>query len=336
MDIYPKITWVWSPDTEIERVAHATSVVASGFYGRKGFVILPRATGVGSVVVPDLPYGQIEKYWERIQSVPLQFPFEIPVDLRKEMGSIVWPQVKIDQEVLGTRQREWEKVQDSYWKQVKLVMLGEMARVGEVEVRLTNWGSVSSYSFLTKKKGQKLIIYLRSDAGVEALAEAIATALLWPDHEERGLTWSKREAIVDFLLTRGELLRKLPKYDPTLSTLRGITKVLREESEEYVRHLGVPNREKELEYLEGKIQVKGVSTEGEWGKLEKMVLVKLLERRGEIVSFDEIADLMWGAGEFKTFWAINKLMQRVKGKLTRLGCEKDVLTVKRGRGYLLQ
>lgn len=335
MDILPKTSWIWCPDTEVERVAHATGVLVSGFYERKGFVVFPSAQGVGSVVVPDVKYGAIHDYWKRVGEIPLQFPMVIPADLRREIEELVLPDTKIDMRIVSKRQQEWEKVQADYWQQVNLVMRDELVWVDNIEVRLTNWGSVSSYSFLTKKKKQKLIVYLRSDVGMEALAEAIATALLWVDHEERGLTWSKREAIVDFLMTRGELKRKLPKYDPTLSALRGITKKMRDESQEYLRHLGVPKQVRELDIDEGRVCVHGLSTEGEWGKLEKIVLMKLVEKRGEIVSFDEIADLIWGEGEFRTFWAINKLLQRVRGKLVGLGCEEKMLKVKRGRGYVL-
>lgn len=61
----------------------------------------------------------------------------------------------------------------------------------------------------------------------------------------------------------------------------------------------------------------------------------LIDHKGELVEYDTLADTVWGVGEFKTFWAINKLVGRLRNKLSRMGIDEKRLVAVRGQGYLL-
>ena len=71
-------------------------------------------------------------------------------------------------------------------------------------------------------------------------------------------------------------------------------------------------------------------------KREKIAFKLLVENRGELVSYDQLADQIWGEGEFKTYWAINKLIERLRPKISQLGIEGKRLQAVRGQGYILQ
>lgn len=52
------------------------------------------------------------------------------------------------------------------------------------------------------------------------------------------------------------------------------------------------------------------------------------------MSYDDLADKLWGEGEFKTYWAINKMIGRLRHKLIKIGVEAKIEPV-RGQGYIL-
>lgn len=54
------------------------------------------------------------------------------------------------------------------------------------------------------------------------------------------------------------------------------------------------------------------------------------------MSYDELADTVWGVGEFKTFWALNKMVERMRVKLEKLGIEGERIESVRGQGYILK
>lgn len=325
MDNILKTDWIYSPDSEVERVVHATKVAASGFYERKGFLVASKVVKEYpelTVVIPDLDYKAIAHYWERVAEVPLQLPVEVPADLRQVLCSRLKPDKSIEVKIEKLK-TEWGKIESEWWREMSYLLPEEKGRVKELEIRVTAYGTVSSFSILDDRQGQKLVIYLRAEASLSHLAEAVMTALLCPSSEELGLTWSKREAIVDFYLTRKKMKQLLPGYRPTLTNLPRVPLRLRKESQAYEQKLGWPKKEQEQEKWIARLPSK-----------EAEVARVLWSKRGELVSFDELADLMWGEGEFGTFWAINKRVQRIRQDLNKLGGEGEQIKTLRGRGYL--
>ena len=65
------------------------------------------------------------------------------------------------------------------------------------------------------------------------------------------------------------------------------------------------------------------------------MLKLLVGRLGDLVTYDELADKIWGEGEFKSFWALNKVVERLRHKLVGMGIEGSRLESVRGQGYVL-
>lgn len=87
-----KTFFVSCPETELERLVHATAVTASGFYDKNGFVILPKiepSCPEVTIVIPDLEYKSIPYFWQRVQVLPAQFPMAIPYDLQISLKRLV-------------------------------------------------------------------------------------------------------------------------------------------------------------------------------------------------------------------------------------------------------
>lgn len=333
-------TFLSCPESEIEKVIHTAAVTASGFYSRNGFVVLPKVEGScreASIILPDLDYRAFPYFWQRVMVIPPQFPMVVPRDVQTDMAKLVKHKlVGISERELSKWSQRWVQAEDAFWSAISLFFPDEICYVGSLEIRVTQYGSPGSFSFLGTRRKQKLIVYVRSDMDISQIAEAIVTAILYPDREIRGFTWSKREAIVDFFMTRREMLAIFSMFKPTLTGVSRVPPSLREKSEVYLRKLGVIYGKRQIDIVSGTLYVLDRNVEHEFGAFEKKVLTLMVERQGELVTFDEIEDVMWGVGGMKSLWAITKMMQRIRGKLVTIGVHKSILRTLRGRGYLLE
>lgn len=328
------------PVTEIERLVHACAVSASGFYNRNGFVILPKVEisfREVVVVLPELEYRSIPYFWQRVMVVPTQFSMNVPHDVQRDIEKLTTKSLAgVSEARLASWVKGWGQVETVFWEVVGLFFPEEIGYIKQVEVRVTHYGSSSSFSFLERKRGQKLIVYVRDDSGVAEIAESIVTALLYPDRETYGFSWSRREAIVDFFMTRKEMRTLFPHYKPTLSGISRVTMGIKEKSELFMRKIGMVYGQRKIEILSGILFVKDVNVDRGFGPLERKVIGLLTSKQGELVTFDEIEDVIWGQGEMKSLWAITKLMQRIRNKLIKCGLSENCLRTLRGRGYVLE
>lgn len=71
-------------------------------------------------------------------------------------------------------------------------------------------------------------------------------------------------------------------------------------------------------------------------KKELLILRLLYQKRGRIVSYDEIGDILWGKNSAKfSIWSISQLIRRLRKKLTLYKFDPKVISVFRGKGYSL-
>ena len=99
---------------------------------------------------------------------------------------------------------------------------------------------------------------------------------------------------------------------------------LRQKSDEYIKYLGIPNIIDPIKIINENIDV--------FGAKEVKVLKELINRNGEILTYDDLADLIWSEGQFKSYWAINKIVQRINRKIKNLEVFFEIKGV-RGVGY---
>ncbi|MFH1244305.1 MAG: helix-turn-helix domain-containing protein, partial [bacterium] len=234
---------------------------------------------------------------------------------------------QVEVEKLG---KEWEKVGEEFWTELDHYLPEARKMHGKIQVDVGKMGTIASGYWSTKH------YYLRSDRSIGDLAAMIVNNTLMPLREQLGVTWSKREALMDFIMTRPVMRKLFPDFAPVFRQLLQIEPIIRHESEEYVRNLGIVVPQKELELRRGKIFIKNVIVDKAMGKKEKIILKKLMEKFGELVSYDELADAVWGEGEFKSFWALAKLVERMRVALQKMGVDPKRVRSVRGQGYLLK
>lgn len=296
----PDISFVNSPKTEEERRKMTAKVIASGFYEKQGFVVLPeldkRVAATAQVIYPK------EREYH-------------PVKLD------MW-------------ESAWRAVEREFWE-----VLGELLpsarEYGDIEVRVSKYGTIASGAAMDGHDAEKVVFYLRSDVGIDQLAAMMINKILYAERRNLGVTWTKREALMDFIMTRPKMKKLFPHFEPVFAQLSRIPKKIRDESREYVWSLGLAKQQTDFEVIGGKVVVKGNVVGKELTKQEKVVLRLLVSRIGDLATYDELADVIWGEGEFKSFWALNKVVERLRHKLVEMGIEGSRLESVRGQGYIL-
>ncbi len=126
-----------------------------------------------------------------------------------------------------------------------------------------------------------------------------------------------------------EYLQKLRFIDINIKCTIGLYK-------EFILNL---NRNKtDLTVKDNHLILNQVPMERFFSRKEYRVVKILLEKRGEIVSRDEIAKHIWPTNTQENYsdWAIDQLIARVRRRLQHLSLSPKMLQSIRGRGYLLK
>ncbi len=292
----PDITFKNSPVTEKVRWKSTRIEVANGWFENHGFLVVPE--------LRDDVSKQIQVIY------PKEFEY---IESRVEEFEVEWGRVEA---------AFWEEL-DHYLPEAREMHKAVVVDVGRIGTVSSSYWSCAHY-------------YLRSDRSVADLAAMIINHVLYEGRKNIGITWTKREALMDFIMTRPVMKKLFPKFDPIYHQLSKVPLKIRRESEVYVRSLGIAPTTKEIEVKNGKILINGVVVAKELTKQEKEIMKQMIKKTGDIVTYDELADIIWGEGEFKTFWAINKMMQRLRGRLVKLGIDGKRIEAIRGQGYLLR
>jgi hypothetical protein len=335
----PPTKFIWNLETDVERVANICVSVANGWFNRHGFVVVPESAGqeMSQIVLPRLNYQSIPHFWQTMATeVPEQFPIIMPVDIRQALTELVRPIHHIHEEILEQKEAEWRAKEVTFWSFIADIFPKQYNYVGEVEIRLSPIGSGSSYGFLTKDTNQKLIVYLRTDYSVTFLAEVILSSLLSPHFEEFADHWRETEAPVDMVLSQSRLFDIFPDFVPTLASMRLPSKVMQNKSRAYTAELGmVLDQENEITMRDDHFWIEGKDISFELSVNEKALLQLLLSNKGKVVSYDEMATVLWVGEDFFSLWALNRAISRLREKIDQLKGSGSAIQTVRGKGYLI-
>jgi len=324
----PTTSFVSSPDTEKERILYAAGNVAGGFYPRHGFLILPKPYPKYKnycVILPKELKNVSQKFWKDAAWGGIKMPSIITERMWRETESIK-PEA-INQTIIKKFQNSWQNIENEVWKAVSAYFPSEVKWIKSLEVRLTNYGSLGSHYLLSKKSGQNLIINIRVDGSHLDIINLVVLALIYPLANELHLSFTNRMALRNFILKRDEFKRLDPNFTPRTYHQPKVPKLLRQKSENYIKFLGIPDIVDPLKIINQNYDV--------FGTKEGKLIDLLISNKNELVTYDQIADEIWGKGEFKSYWAINKLVQRIQIKLKRLKINNSIMLGIRGKGYKL-
>lgn len=336
MDTYPKVRICCTLSTEAERVLHASHKTITGFYYHNNFHVLPYVVpGVSSsVYLPNIDFKSIPDYWSRVRDLIDAVPVEAPEDMRVAIESKLNGVYEEKQTEIEQISKEWEQIETLFWKYLQPFMPEIYRNITEIQVCLTSFGTIASFGRVPFIKPGPLFVYIRKDANISHIGEAILSAILRSDMSRLNLTWEAIESIVDYFILRLADLKIFSNYQPTIASIHKVTENFMEDSIEYMTSLGV-RIEKPFRNHNELILFNRKPISSELTSLQAKILTLLLANENQVVSYDSIGDVIWQEVDEYSIWAIHKHMQRLRARLSELGINANILKSVKGRGYSL-
>ena len=328
------MTWVSSKRTEAERIIHIASMIVSSFYEKRGFYVLPYNNENNSKVIyfPAFEYAKVPHFWDRVRKEGKEVIHD--EQFMKAVTDLL-PEKEID---MSKTLAAWKKNEKKFWKIMDVLAPKWFIGITEIEVRVTNFGSTgTSYSSWAQDNLGKITIYVRNDNFESNLIGAlILERLLILDHGVE-YTWEELMAIKDFMLTESGLHTLVPHRVPMLASIRQKQQGnLAEASRQYYEKLGIATGEV-FSTVGDRVLVHQKETDVALRNEELKALKYFIGNKNKLVSYDELADVLWGEESYDKFslQSMAKLMQRVREKVEAMGVFPQIIQTVKKSGYML-
>ncbi len=336
-------TWEFSLETEAKRILHTAHQTYVGFYKSNGFIVLPKnikTFNSNIVILPKLDFVSIPKFWKKASKIDIyanpmiieeSFLFEFKKLLSKY--NLETPNYKKTMQV-------WARAEKEVIDAIYDVLPGKKGKIKKIIINPTKTGTVCSFDW---DNNGNYSILLRDDQNIHKIAEALVTSLTREDiYEKLSGLWQESEIVSDFLVTQTKIADVLKKYEPIdrySPTMKGVrtkdTGNLLEMSNDYYKKLGIPNFDKpfSLNGLTPEINKKPILN---LTNNEKQIMYLLIKNSNNVVSFDQISDIIFANEEKFSLFALAKFIQRLREKLENNGISGSFMQTLRGKGYLLK
>jgi hypothetical protein len=328
----PKVRFINTPELQANYLCFLASQIQEGVYQKHGFAVLPYPTNhPQAVYFPDLPYTAT--LWKSLKRSPHQSVARLfPQRARSEIEKFV---PKASQIPLPSDWKKRERLFFNVLKEMRLFQ-EELAKIALITVLLTPYGTAGSFHYLLKKSGKvDLFITHRENNPIGFLAETLILSLLLIQNPRYAFEkWQEKQTIADFLFSQTKLVTLSPKQS-LKQTNRLPTKYLLA-SQKYLQKLGFGEKKK-FTIKNDQIFYGEKRADRILSFQEKKVLTGLIAKNGEILTHDQLAQILWGKGAAEKFslWAITKVVQKLRVKLQTLGVSSSLISTFYGKGYTL-
>lgn len=269
-----------------------------GFFKESSYCVLPYFTNHNKAVY--FPnLNYSENFWNKIKKTKyVDLVDQFPKSCVNEVLS------KLDTFPNSEVDLDYNKLTKKYNKYTR--------EVNEIEILETKFGTVGSYYAKNEK------IYMTQKSGNESknFEKTLILAIMKHKNKDVGelgsLVWHKRIAVAEYFLG------KLKDYVPQKYKV---------DSKKYLQKLG----------FDIKIDMSKINTK-KFTVQEENVFNTLYRHRGEVVSFDTLANVLWEdkADEKYSLEAMAKVIENLRKKIINQGINKEIIVTKRGKGYFLQ
>ncbi|MDP1743418.1 MAG: hypothetical protein Q8L51_01380, partial [Candidatus Amesbacteria bacterium] len=299
-----KTVWEYSLELEAKRVLQACRQTALGFYKVNGFYPVPYGTSPLrdiNVVIPDLPYLSIPRFWEKAAKVwtldieNIVEPELLPA-LEKMLGKVTAPDYQVVQ-------KEWNKISEEFLGEIGKLLPRQKNKIKKIMIWPTNFGTSASFSI---EKNGTAHVWIRSDQGVEAIGWCLITALTREDILDKyGGLWQESQMISDWLMGETPLSKYFPKTYNSMRSLRSKQNAsMLEKSEAFLTKIGAPVISTE--------KIKNLDTTS-FSDREKKLWSALSIKSPDILSMDEVGNILFANSEDDfSLYAISKAIQRLR------------------------
>lgn len=332
---YPKINIYTESagDFECKYICFLAKGVSMGDYQNNGFVVIPSLdNNPKSVHFPNLPYSK--EFWKSInlnsnKNLSGDYP-RLAID---EVKRLLSKHKNNSSDIkLKKIQSDWGKIEKDFFKDINTFLNFEKAlsKVNSINILITPYGTRGSFN--PPRVGNKfnLNVTSRIDQPAGNIAAGILQNLYiidtWIGGEIGEENYIKRMSAISFLMKNTIFKKYYPDYIDLTKQNYVFNQKLTLKSKRFLKKLGFGEKTKELSKLLQNLT-----------KQEENVLKLLEDHHGKLVSFDEVARVLWKSKMDDKFSleAMAKVVQNVRKKIRQSGINKEVIFTKRGSGYLL-
>ncbi len=334
-----------SLSSEKNRIIATYANVLNGFFIKNGFYPLPfvdKENKIETVVLPQLDYLTLD-----VHSLKKLINSGFDIDYDFMLGSKDYTKVLSS---LNVEELFDDNIlKKEYIEEIKKYLFEAIIKYStnfsylknknfNVKVFITQYGTLGSFNGVTLNDFDKdtidLYFYLRADMPAFYICELFISSVTYNMVHAYTNNWQNGESVSDFLT---KYFMNLPGFIPTLEATENINKELLHKSIAYLHNLGISaNSVLEYDSDSDKIFIRNKEITNIFSSYERLVLTHFIKNKGSIVTFDDIARVLYGKEAEVNFslWGINKCIQRIRNKLIKEGIPKSIIKNVKGIGFV--
>ncbi len=343
----PKVHFIFGdPETEAEHLCFLAKNITDKRYQKGGYLVVPylATNNSHSVFFPDLPYSR--EFWLLIQKnknedYGKQFPQKAADEASRYLKN-----EKYTRDEKSRKDKlisDWKKGESLLFKFVNehFDKKPRLSQIEMISILITKYGTQGSFNVIhPSKKIKEIVATFRIDSETSHLAKTILKAIYIYQTNKHGeigeIPFYERIAAIKCLYQNSPLSKIFPESN-TEKDSYFLSEKLRKDSKDFLTKLGFPP-EQLLSLKNEKIHLEGQNIDCTFSQQEKDLLVGIISKNGELLSFDEASEAVWKEQSFEKFslFSLAKIIENLRRKLRQLGLYSQIIKTIRNRGYLLQ
>lgn len=293
-----RVNIVSNSEKQANYVCFLAKNISRTLYQNGGFLVLPNSENHKNVVYFPSLSYSIN-FWNKIKKTK-------SIDLSDKFPTVCTKEV-----LRKLKNIKYQNTKINF-KEIINKYKNDLKNVSKIEILITPYGTTGSYYV----KNRDIFITQRHTSTDKNFEKTLLLSIIKLKNKDRAevgtINWIKRNSIVKYLLN----IKK--NSNP---------KKYIDENKIYLNKLGFPTEKISFSKI-----IKTLTTQ------EEKVLKTLRTANTEIVSFDEMADILWGekVDEKYSLEAISKVIQNLRDKIRLSGIHKNIIHTVRKKGYFLE
>ena len=331
----------YNKDREILKIIFVLNQIYNGFYQEKGFLLLQNIKDIQTslkeqVVIlkqPILDFVIKNANWKNIQSIGFEKHIKnmSQVDMEyAELFNLCFENIDQLYELIPD-EIDWNIYDEEILKKV-INVLTSLFDIKEFNLYIhpTSNGTIGSYTYF---RNNQMHVYSRLDASTQDLVECIFGGIVKELHP--GEDWETYQGLQEFIVYKTVIKDILGVRKNFISDVKEPDLKLLEISNANYLELGFPVC-KGIELKNGQLSLLNYGRIDFLSEKEFSVLNLLVKNCNVVISFDNIANVLWGeeSTEKYSLQAISKVIERIRKKLDMYGLKKQVIYTRRNEGYV--
>ena len=313
-----------------------------GFFQSHNFLVTPYAHHK-TVFVPDINYTHLANlnikrgYLYNNESKKYEEAF---TETYSQLKSYEYPKT-VNSEIIKD---EFINIKKEFERDLKYIFPDQFSKIAEINIILTPFGTRGSFDYRHRKDKIAAWIWLSNTQvnKTHTLSEFIhcyiSLLVLLEDKtpDVKTYHWKAREGIIDFITTHTRLKKYFSLQNQTLHSLnqQDITASLITDSYKYLQKLNMGIKPPTIKKRDDTFYINNQPVHKLTAK-EHGFMTLLFNDLNTYITKDVVCEKLYSDPDDCSDWAITKLVQRVRSKITRSGIIYPVIQTSRKMGYKL-